>query len=131
MEKWLEVFKGALPQGDYQSVITHSNQTGLIIKLENASTEVSIDFGVIVAFRVLDEGMILGELYNEDEIKYLKEVGFPNTIYRILDGEYENFIKKIGNEMYDYLDMKHYIVVTSNHVIEVVSEWEPKVILKA
>jgi hypothetical protein len=129
MEEWLRVFEGVIPVGEYNPEVKHDNESGLVIVLKNANCVVKIDFGVVVAFRLLDEGVILNKHYSDSDISRLKDNGFPNTIYQIQEGEFANFVKKIGNEMYDYLDMRHYIIITLNHVFEVISEWEPEVTL--
>lgn len=49
------------------------------------------------------------------------------TIYKIQDGEFGNFIKKTSNEVYDYLGLSHFVIITINYVIEVISEWEPSI----
>ncbi|QSX06716.1 hypothetical protein JYG23_04495 [Sedimentibacter sp. zth1] len=129
MEKWNEIFTGTIPAGNYQSFITQNEEDGLIVKLRSAEVVVTLDFGAITALRVLDEGIILGDLFNRDEIKRLKGEKFKNIIYLINDGEYGRFIEKIGSGIYDYLDMKHFVIVTMNYVIEVISEWEPEITL--
>ena len=48
-------------------------------------------------------------------------------IYKIQNGDFDKFVKQIGNELYEYLDLKHYIIVTINYVIEVITEWEPRI----
>lgn len=85
-----------------------------------------INFGEVSAFRMLDEGIVLEGIFDEYEISKYKKNNFSNTIYTIKNGEFSNFIKKTSNELYDYLDLKHYII-TINYIIEVISEWIPSI----
>lgn len=125
MEQWEEIYKSTIPVGKYETLVKNGEESGLFIKLESIEYVISISFGVVSAFRVLDEGMVLEGLFDEDEISKYKRNNFSNTIYKIQGGEFSNFIKKTSNELYDYLDLKHYIIITMNYVIEIISKWEP------
>ncbi|MBC2399778.1 hypothetical protein BD780_000914 [Clostridium tetanomorphum] len=57
----------------------------------------------------------------------IKRTIFSNTIYKIQYGKFGNFIKKTSNELYDYLDLNQYIIITINYVIEVISQWGPSI----
>lgn len=127
MEQWEEIYKNTIPAGKYQTLVKNGEETGLIIKLENNECIVNIIFGIVSAFRMLDEGILLAGIFDENEISKYKRTNFSNSIYKIQNGEFGNFIKQTSNELYDYLDLKHYIIVTMNYVIEVISEWEPNI----
>jgi len=130
MEKWSKVFESIIPLGVYQSSIIYNNQVGLCIRLENSFNVVNINFNSVTSFRILDEGIILGGLFNEKEITLLKEDHFSNSIYQINGGEYSEFIKKVGKELYEFLGLKHYIIVTENTIIEVITKWNPEIDLE-
>ncbi len=127
MEQWEEIYKSAIPVGKYQTLVKNGEDTGLIIKLEDNEYIVNIDFGIVSAFRMLDEGIALEGIFDENEISKHKKNNFSNTIYKIQDGEFGKFIKKSSNELYNYLDLKHYVIITMNYIIEVISEWEPSI----
>lgn len=126
MEQWEEI-KNSIPVGKYQTNVKNGEESGLVIQLESAENIVNINFGAVSAFRMLDEGIVLGEVFIESEILRYKVDNFSNIIYKITGGEFGKFIKNVSNDLYDYLDLKHYIIVTINYLIEIVSEWEPSI----
>lgn len=130
MEHWDEIYKNLIPIGNYQSLIQNGEKAGLIIKLESNEYIVDINFGIVSAFRMLDEGIILDEIFDDAEINRYKDDNFSNTIYKIENGEFGNFIKGISSELYGYLDLKHYIIITMNYVMEVISQWEPNIVVE-
>ncbi|MDF2804839.1 MAG: hypothetical protein K0S61_4744 [Anaerocolumna sp.] len=125
MEYWTEIYKNTIPLGEYQSLVQNGEDSGLLVKLESNHNIVNISFSIVSAFRMLDEGIILGEIFNSNEISRYKKDKFSNTIYKIEEGEFGDFIKKISNGLYTYLDLTHYIIITMNYVIEVISKEEP------
>lgn len=126
MEQWEEIIN-PIPVGNYQTIVKNGEESGLVIQLESAENIVDINFGAVSAFRMLDEGIVLGEVFIESEILKYKADNFSNIIYKITGGEFAKFIKNVSNNLYDYLDLKHYIIVTMNYLIEIVSEWEPSI----
>lgn len=127
MEKWIEICKGLIPIGQYTVEMENGEGNGLVIKLENKNNLVVIDFGAISAVRMLDEGIILQGLFDDSELKKYKVNGFANTIYKIENGDFGNSIKKMSGDMYDALKLGHYLVITLNYVIEIISSWEPEI----
>ncbi|WP_291584037.1 hypothetical protein [Clostridium sp. UBA6640] len=127
MERWEEIYKNTIPVGKYKTLVKNGEEVGLIIKLEDNEYIVNIDFGIVSAFRMLDEGIALKGIFDENEILKYKKNNFSNTIYKIQDGEFGKFIKRSSNELYDYLDLEHYVIITMNYIIEVISEWEPSI----
>lgn len=127
MELWEEIYKNTIPIRKYQTIVKNGEESGLLIKLEDNEYIVNIDFGIVSAFRMFDEGIVLGGIFDENEILKYKKDNFSNTIYKIQEGEFGKFIKKTSGELYDFLDLKHYVIITMNYVIEVISEWEPSI----
>jgi len=125
MEKWKEIFEKTIPIGKYQVSVKNGDEAGLLIKLESNEYFVDINFGAVSALRMLDEGILLNELYNNQTIAKYKNNGFSNVIYQVLEGEFDTFVRNACNELYDYLKLKHFIIITMNYVTEVISEWEP------
>jgi len=58
MEQWEEIYKNTIPVGKYETLVKNGEESGLFIKLENNEYIISINFGVVSAFRMLDEGII-------------------------------------------------------------------------
>lgn len=133
MEKWQKVYEGIIPAGNYSVNLQNGETDGLIITLSSMSHDVKIDFGVVSAIRMLDEGLVQCELYDDTQIQEQRKENFNNTIYRIEGGEFGDFARKIGGELYEGFGYKHlhYIIITMNYVIEVITEWEPNIYVTA
>ena len=77
MEKWKEVFVGIIPKAVYQVQLINGEKQGLTIKLSSSQTCVMINFGMVQAVRMLDEGIVQSNLYSENEIrKFQKQADF-------------------------------------------------------
>lgn len=127
MEQWEEIFKGVIAKGKYNVLLENGEEGGLSVRLKNKNNLVDINFGVVSAFRMLDEGIVLNGLFDESQIQKYKENGFANTIYKIENGEFNKFAKSISGDLCQYLDLKHFVIVTLNYIIEVITQWEPKI----
>ena len=127
MEKWKEVFVGKIPKGVYQMQMVNGEKQGLIIELSNDNVCVIIKFGMVQAVRMLDEGIVQGNLYSDSEIKKYKQNNFQNTIYEVQEGEFGKQINKFSGGYGDILNLKHYIIITHNYNVDIVAEWEPTI----
>ena len=86
-----------------------------------------IKFSIVQAVRMLDEGIVQRGLYADSEIKRHKEDGFSNVIYEVHQGEFAKQMNQISNGYGEILKLKHYVVITQNYNIDIVTEWEPTV----
>lgn len=127
MENWHEVFIGQIPKELYQMQLINGEKQGLTIELSSASVCVMIKFGVIQAVRMLDEGIVQKDLYSDSEIKRYKEDGFSNVIYEVHEGEFGKQINQIADGYGEYLNLRHYVVITLNYNVDIITEWEPTV----
>lgn len=127
METWEKVTKNQIPKDEYRVSLQHGEEKGLEIQLLSESKQVTIFFGNISMFRVIEEGMALNDLFNCEEIGCLRSAGFPDVIYQIKKGEFYEFSKKIAGELCDLLELKHYVIITMNYIIEVITQWEPEI----
>ena len=125
MEKWEEVQENTIPCGKYCVLLRNGEETGLFIELENVEYSIKINFGAVSALRMFDEGVLLQNIFNQNVLSNYKKDNFSNVIYKVTDGEFGKLIKTSCNELYDYLELNHFVIVTMNYVIEVVSKWEP------
>ena len=50
-----------------------------------------------------------------------------SSVDQILDGEFDEFVQKIGGELCSYLNFKHYVIVSLNFIVEIITEWEPSI----
>lgn len=127
MEHWLEIYKNEIPMGNYQSLVQNGEGLGFQIKLESNDNIVNISFGIVSAFRMLDEGVVLSGVFSKTEIDKYKKDNFSNIIYKIENGEFGNFIDNASSGLYNYLNFTHYLIITMNYIIEVISRWEPNI----
>lgn len=127
MEKWKEVFVGTIPKAVYQVQLINGEKEGLTIKLSGSQTCVMINFGMVQAVRMLDEGIVQSNLYSENEIRKYKDNDFQNIIYEVKDGEFSEQINQISDGYGEVLNLKHYVVITQNYNIDIVTEWEPTI----
>lgn len=122
MEKWKEIFKGTIPKDYYQTQLINGEENGLIVELNGKDNKVKINFGLVRAVRMLDEGIVQIGVYSDDEIARFKEEDFENVIYEISNGEFEQQIKNCADGYLEVLDVKHYVIITENYNIDIVSE---------
>ena len=127
MEKWKEVFIGTIPKAVYQVQLINGEKQGLTIKLLSNQTCVMINFGMVQAVRMLDEGIVQSNLYSENEIRKYKDNDFQNIIYEVQDGKFLEQINQISDGYGEALNLKHYVVITQNYNIDIATEWEPTI----
>lgn len=108
-------------------LLQNGEEKGLIIKLVSPQCNVLLNFGVVSAFRVLDEGIALNGLFADEQIDKFKDTGFANVIYQIIEGDFGGFIQQISGGLYEYLKLKHYVVISENYIVEIITEWEPDI----
>ncbi len=131
MEIWKEVYKGIIPKGYYNVKITNSEKTGLVVELEGEKSIVIIDFGYSRAMRMFDEGIVQNGVYSNDELKKYKDNKFENIIYKVENGEFNQEVSKMSFGFTDMIDVKHYILITQNFNIDIITDWEPKLEVRA
>ena len=127
MEKWKEVYKNKIPKDEYEILVQNGEEKGLIIELISSKYNVSINFGVVSGLRMLDEGIVLNFLFDDEQLDVFRDKEFSNTIYQIEDGEFDEFTKQISGGLYEYLGLKHYVIISLNYIVEVITEWEPEI----
>lgn len=127
MEKWKEAFMGIIPQGNYETQITNGENKGLVLELKSDNSHVVLNFGMVQAVRILDEGVVQKELYSDSEVEKFKSNGFKNVIYEVTGGEFAKQIQNIADGYWKTLDAKHYVVITQNFNIDIITEWKPEI----
>ena len=127
IEAWKEVFRNKIPKSQYKMDLRNGEEKGLIIKLISTKDNVLLNFGAVSAFRMLDEGIALNGLFNDEQINKFRDTGFANVIYQIADGNFDHFIQEIGGGSYEYLNLKHYVIISENYIVEIITEWEPDI----
>ena len=126
MEKWEEYFKGLIPRAMYDIDIKFGEKKGLILDLLNDDDTITIEFGNIISFRVLEEGYVQTDVYCKDVVDKYKNSHFANVIYRVEGGKYAKDIKEIADGYIDAIDYYHFVIITKNYNIDVITEFLPK-----
>lgn len=91
---------------------------------------VELDFGAISSYRIVDEGFLLSEceiVIPDEFVKKYKPIQYPSTIYEIENGSYSKFINDISSGLFDIYEMKQYIIITLNYVIDIATRFEPEI----
>ena len=127
MEIWQAVFPDIIPKENYQTQLSNGRFQGLILKLKGRFHCVVLKFGIVQAIRILDEGIVQNDLYSCSSLSNLKSEGFKDTIYEVIDGEFGKQIQNISCGYYDALEERHYVIITNDYNIDVVTEWHPEI----
>ena len=126
-EIWLDTFHGIIPRCDYAAHLSAGEASGLSIKLESNSAEVTISFGFVHAFQMLDEGVLL-QCADSEQFAAIRLQNFPSTIYEIENGSFAGYLEaQMGASLFHDLHCRQYIIVTLNYVISVVASWPPEI----
>ena len=82
-EIWHDTFHGMIPKEQYALYLNHSDEGGLVIRLEGLRYCVTLDFGITHAVNVLDEGVLLVDLPGVESPNeaQLRQNGYPSTLY--------------------------------------------------
>ncbi len=124
MEKWIEIFKDEIPRGNYSVKLINGEEDGLVVELKDESNIISLDFGNVFAVRMLDEGIVQKNIYSENEVKKYKKDNFKNIIYQVENGLFAKKMSDIFCGLERIYDIKHYVIITQNYNIDILTEWE-------
>lgn len=127
MEEWKEVFAGMIPAEHYQTKLTNGEDNGLVIELISDSKRIIIRFGIVQAVRMLDEGIVQKELFSDKQVEKYKSNGFKNVIYEVTGGQFAKQIQNISDGYLATLEMKHYVIITMNYNMDIITEYEPEI----
>lgn len=127
MEKWEAYLKETIPKGMYTTNIRFGEKNGLIIELLNGDDVITIEFGNVISFRVLDEGIVQTDIYCNEEIEKYKKCNFENVIYKVDGGRYAKEIEEIADGYMDVIDYYHFIIITQNYNIDIITSYLPEI----
>ena len=131
MEYWKEIFKDMIQEDYYEVKLINGEEYGLIIKFQGKYNACSVKFGEVKAVRMIDEGIVQTDIYSENEVQKYKKEKFKNMIYEVVGGQFKDEIKSIADGYLDVMDVKHYVIVTMNYNIDIISEEEPEIEIKS
>lgn len=129
-EFWQDSFHGQIPREAYEIQLLQGEQQGLVIHLYGSAHHVTLDFGIVQAINVLDEGIQLHDLprvtfVNQAE---LHRAGFRDTLYQVENGAYAAYVKAcMSAVLYEAMSLPQYTLVTLNYVVEVICAAEPDI----
>ena len=125
--KWIDTFLGIIPRNDYTVQLSAGEETGLVVTLKSETTSVTVFFGAVQAFQMLDEGVLL-QGNDTAHFAAIRAENFPSTIYEIENGDFSRFIEgQMGHDLYSTLNFRQYTIVTLNYVISIITQWEPEI----
>ena len=127
MEEWKEVSTGACLQGSCQTQLSNSEEKGLVLELTDGDHHIVLDFGFVRAVRMLDEGIVQEDIYAGSQFEKFKKDGFQNIIYEVTGGKFGKQIQQMADGYWEVMNLKHYVVITQNYDIDILTEWEPEI----
>ena len=124
MEKWNEYVE--IPKGVYETKLQFGEEKGLIIEFVDLEKKIRFDFGNVISFRMIDEGYVQKDIYNEREIKKYKKNNFANIVYQVDYGTYAAELKSIADGYLDVEEFFHFVIITQNYNIDIITLYEPE-----
>ena len=81
---------------------------------------------------MIDEGIVQTDIYyRKMKCKNTRRKNLKNMIYEVVGGQFKDEIKSIADGYLDVMDVKHYVIVTMNYNIDIISEGEPEIEIKS
>lgn len=131
MEVWTAVYENLIPNSEsFTLKLEAGEENGLRICLEDASVSVTLDFGVVYAVSVLDEGLLLNDsFWNLDDNGMIKSG--KGVLYSVENGKYADSVKQsLGKELFEHYGLKQFNIITMNYVVYVLAKEEPVLCLQ-
>ncbi len=131
-EEWQDVFSGCIPTQNY-FVQLENGEYGLKITLIGQDYRVHLNFGLVEAIQMLDEGANLN--YPEDYVPSdsfwaHRRTGFASTIYLIQNGNLSKRMRTImGEVLFDMKNLHEYHLITLNYEIWVLCQRNPDILV--
>ena len=123
MEKWTVMNQGIIPKGKYITDLKYGEDYGLLITLKNDTFCITLDFGAVVSVHCIDEGGMLFPPFAHDPYSLYRKDRFKEILYKIENSSYHNFILPITGELYKPDELHHYLIVTLDYFINIMSIW--------
>ncbi|MDX8366031.1 hypothetical protein [Cytobacillus sp. IB215665] len=127
-ERWVPV--EGLPSKIYNSSLI-DNKEGLTLTFidEHDETEITMKFDVgVLSYSNTEEGSLikmLSSLYNNYDERFYSEW----SLFKLGDSEYLSWFLEENAGLYDTIKISHYVFLTPNDVIEVLSKYPPTIAL--
>ena len=127
-EFWHDSFHGQIPKENYEMQLLQGEQHGLMIHLYGPHHSVTLDFGIVQAINILDEGV---QLHDSPGVTFVNQAkihraGFPDTLYLVENGAFASYIKAcMSTDLYEAMNLRQFNLVTLNYVVEIICAAEP------
>lgn len=122
--KW-EPLKGALGKMYLEKLVDDKNGTLLFFKRKDDDNTLEVFFeGSILSLRSTDEGRRIKTINFLDE-KYGTDFYAKWTFFKVANSSYVEWFNQETYNMYVTYDVKHYVFLTPDDVIEILSTYEP------
>lgn len=123
MEKWKEINQDIIPKGEYITDLRYGEDHGLIVTLVNHQFSITLDFGVVVSIQSIDEGVMITPPYADEPFSLYWNKHFDTILYQIENSSYHEYIHQITKTLYKKKELRHYLLVTLNYFINIISIW--------
>ena len=129
-EFWQDCFRGRIPKENYDMKLVQGEQQGLVIHLYGPHRSVTLDFGIVQAINILDEGI---QLHDPPGVTFVNQAelhrsGFPDTLYQVENGAYAAYLKScMSTDLYEAMNLRQFNLVTLNYVVEIICAAEPSI----
>ncbi len=124
MEKWCVVNHGVIPKAEYYTQLEYGEEKGLLVTLKNDDYLVTLDFGAVNSIHCFDEGRVSSLPYEKNTRAIYHEKHYEDIIYRIENSAYQNFMLEMTKTLYTREELHHYLVVTLDYFIDVITLWD-------
>lgn len=123
LERWYEYDDSNIPIDTYEVSEIVQNSEGTIIKLVGKENNIDVIFGFVDSLRITDEGRRI-RTYNEVAgIQKYRENFVGNPIYKVEQSKYVEWIEKESAGFCG--DVEHYVIITENDLIDIISTFPP------
>ena len=127
-EEWIKIVKDDIPEGEYvvTSLIQDTNGTKILLDDEQYMINIFFD-GIPVLIRSAVEGIRM-QTWGNVQLKYNDKFIFRKSFFfEIKNSDLIKWCIQESCGLYEEYQLKHYCIVTSEEMIDIVSTFEPTV----
>ncbi len=129
-KKWMPM--DGIPSTMYMESLVDDRE-GVVLSLKDDRSDkkkLTVNFeGGVLSYKNTDEGSLLGMLHYLDQ-HYGADFYSNWTLFEVENSEYIDWFLRESSGIYSKEKIKHYVFLTSDDVIEILSTYPPKVTLQ-
>lgn len=132
VENWIRWFPlDNIPEKMHiESLVDDVNGTLLLFKNDDDSIAIRVNFEEsILSMRSTDEGRRLRTLHYLTE-NYGTDFYTKWTFFKVKNSDYVRWFNEETYNMYESYDIEHYVFLSPDDIVEVLSTYEPDVVMK-